>query len=202
MDLEKELTIGEKTFAEIAEWAKISETYLKKHKKAWCEKHLSQYAEYELIKGGVNILSVINPYYKSSARKDIKTNYKKYYGIPGFPVDTNTNCYRKMNAEKSYPIKKQTGINYIGEALREEFGIPYKGRKRRGTLGECYYIFCKIVNNEFQPFTEEEEKIKNRLYHKYFSIKEQDLCYLKGLTEDYKRNEITKEEYAEAVLEF
>lgn len=64
-----ELKLGIMTNKEIAEWSNMTEVYLSKHKKSWCEKKLSKYADYKNIRGGVEILKIKEPIYNCEGAK-------------------------------------------------------------------------------------------------------------------------------------
>lgn len=66
--MELELKLGFMTNQELAEWAGLKEDYIRKHKKNWCNKQLVKYATYEVVRGGVNINSIIDPIYSSTGK--------------------------------------------------------------------------------------------------------------------------------------
>lgn len=195
------------TVKELAEWANRSVSYISKNKKSWCEKNLGKYAKYELIHGGVKILEIIEPCFQSSARKKVKEVYFDHFGHYDaendtfIHADTSRHCYEKIvKAEGDLGIKTETGVAYVGEARREDFGTAIKKNKREGKKGSCCFVFGKIVDDDFYFFTPEEEKIKKELAKKYFhDLKEELIEEQQKLNWGFKHREIDAEEYAEAM---
>lgn len=196
-----ELKLGFMTTKELADWSGRSEAYLVKNKKSWCDKNLVIYADYELTRGGVNIISIKNPVFLSSGYQEVKEKYRKYWGYEGLNADTSVQCWIKLSADMINEVQFETGRDYVGRCRREEYGVARRRNKREGTMGSCHYIFCKSIDNRPCLFTEEEIKIKNELSQKYLKTNEEDEIERQALTRDYKRGELTDEEYAIAIAE-
>ena len=94
-----ELKLGFMTTKELADWSGRSEAYLVKNKKSWCDKNLVIYADYELTRGGINIISIKNPIFLSSGYQEVKEKYRKYWGYGDLNIDTNTQCWKKLSAD-------------------------------------------------------------------------------------------------------
>lgn len=194
-----ELKVGFMTVEQLAEWAGRKPSSLSNNKKRWCENNLQYYAKYELVRGGVKILEVINPYFTTSGRQEVRQKYLSYYGHDGIKADTARNCWEKMKPHIKADIADNSGISYTGEARREDFGTV-KGNKRKGKKGSSRFVFGKIVNGEFYYFTEEEEAIKKELCKKYFhDVKVEYIEEQQALNWALKHKEITVEEYAESM---
>ena len=189
------------TTSELAEWAGRSSAYITKNKKKWCMDNLAQYADYELYRGGVEILSIKNPIFASSGLQEVRDKYRKYWGYDNLPIDTNTKCWIKLSSEMVNEIKFETGRRYVGQCRREDYGVARKHNKYDGSKGHCNYIFCKSIQDQPVLFTEEELKIKAELSKKYLRSSEEEEMERQALTRDYKRGDITQEEYAEAMAE-
>lgn len=196
------------TTEDLAIWAgKEPTTSFAKNKKRWCESNLNQYAKYELVRGGIKILEIKNPYFQTSARKKVKEVYYDHFGHYDsennvwIHADTSKHCYEKIiKSEGDLGIKVETGAAYVGEARREDFGTAMKKSKREGKRGSCCFAFGKIIDNEFYFFTPEEEKIKKELAKKYFhDMKEELIEEQQKLNWGLKHKELTLEEYAEAM---
>ena len=196
-----ELKLGHMTTKELAEWSGRSESYLTKNKKQWCENNLNIYADYELCRGGVIITAIKNPVFLSSGLQEVRDKYRKYWGYDGLNIDTNTKCWMKMSEDMVNKLQYKTGRNYVSQCRREDYGVARKHKKYEGSKGYCHYIFCKSVDGQPVLFTEEELKIKAELSAIYLKSNEQDEIEKQALTAEYKRGELTHEEYAYAIAE-
>lgn len=194
-----ELKLGHMTTKELADWANRSELYIQKNKKQWCDNNLSIYADYELCRGGVKITAIKNPVFLSSGLQEVRDKYRKYWGYGDLSIDTNTQCWVKLSADMVNKLQYETGRNYVSKCRREEYGVARKCNKYDGSKGYCHYIFCKSINGKPVLFTEEELKIKSDLSKQYLKSDEQDEMEKQALTADYKRGEISQEEYAESI---
>lgn len=194
------LKLGFMSNEEIIEWAQISPNYFLRIRKAWCEKQLSKYAKYNLAKGGVEILEIIKPVYVSNAKKEVEKNFSKCWGHEGHNIDTCKNACRKMQKvlNNKINVADATIYNYICLTKRELYGVP---KKYEGSIGESYFVYCKIVNNEYVPFTEEEEKIKKELTDKYLSTNSDKIIDIKAVKTAYQNGELEREDYDKAIDE-
>ena len=189
------------TTEELAEWAGRSINHIQKNKKQWCEKHLSQYADYKLYRGGVTILDIKQSVFMSSGLQEVRDKWRQHWGYDNLPVDTNTRCWTKLSSEMVNNIKFETGQKYVSLCRREDYGVARKKNKYDGSKGHCHYIYCKDVDGQPVLFTDEELKIKAELWKKYMRSEEQDEIERQALTKDYKNGEITQDEYANAIAE-
>ena len=201
MNILLELKLGQMSTQELAEWSGRTVAYITKNKKKWCANNLAEYADYELYHGGVNILKIKNPIFASSGLQEVRDKYRKYWGYNNMPIDTNTKCWIKLSSEMVNEIKFETGRRYVGQCRREDYGVARKHNKYDGSKGHCNYIFCKSIQDQPVLFTEEELKIKAELSKKYLRSNEEEEMERQALTRDYKRGDITQEEYAEAMAE-
>ena len=186
---------------EIAEWGGITESYFSKNRNKWCEKVLSQYAEYELKRGYVNILEVINPIRNPKVKKQIEKNWDKCWGTKDFPVDTCKRAAKKMRPLIKFEgkIKSETFYDYVCATKRDLFGVP---KKRGGRWGTSKWVFCKVRTDtgDACPFTGDELDMKKKLQERYFGNGYEKYEELKAARIALKRKEITKEDY-DKVLE-
>ena len=196
-----ELKLGFMTTKELAEWCNRSESYIIKNKKNWCEKNLTIYASYSLTRGGVIIKEIKNPIFLSSGLQEVREKYRKYWGYENLNVDTNTQCWIKLSKNMVNKIEFKTGRNYVCQCRREDYGVARKKNKYTGKRGYCHYIFCKSINDQPCPFTEEEIQIKNKLAQKYLKTNEQDEIEKQALTQEFIRGELSSEEYATIIAE-
>lgn len=187
------------TTKELAEWSGASITSLEKNKKRWCEKNLSKYADYELKRGGVLIKKIYNStVFIGSGFKEVSEKYETYYGHDDTKVDTLKNCWNKLEPHMNNKLTNSTGIAYVGKARVEDYGVARKKTKRSGKKGYCHYVFGKIIDDEFYPFTAEEEEIKRKIWNKYFNnLKIEVIEEQQALNWALKHKEITVTEYAE-----
>jgi hypothetical protein len=98
-------------------------------------------------------------------------------------------------------IKFETGRRYVGQCRREDYGVARKHNKYDGKKGHCLYIFCKNINDKPVLFSDEELKIKAELAKKYLRSNEEEEIERQALTKEYKRGDISHEDYAEAMAE-
>lgn len=185
----------------MAEWCNKSLASYKKNRKRWAETKLAKYADYQLQRGGIEILSVKDPIYSPSGRKEVKEKWRSCWGNNGFDADTNKDCWQKLKPELINTISDSTGYRYLSEAKCEQYGVAYRRRAREGTKGSSRYVFCKIIDGIPVPFADEDLKIKAELEKKYLKTSTDQIYELQALAADYKRGEITSEEYSEALTE-
>lgn len=194
------LKLGFMTNEEIAEWAQISIKYFTKNRKSWCQKQLSKYAEYEIQKGGIKILKILEPIYVSNAKKEVEKNFSKCWGYEGYNIDTCKNACRKMQKILDNKINATdiTIYSYICLTKREFYGVA---NKYEGSIGESHWVFCKKINDEFIPFTEEEQEIKKQLANKYLSTNSDRIIDIKAIKTAYQNGELEREDYDKAIDE-
>lgn len=197
----EKLQVGFITTEELADWAGISLKYLQDRKNVWCNKHLSKYANYKLKRGGVEIIEIFQPYYQTNGKKEVKEKYYEYWGTPEFRVSSPSDCWNAMKGDMTNILKDSTGRAYVSQSKCEEYGVPYKKRKRGGSKGDCRYVFCKIKDGQYCPFTEREEEIRKKLNKKYFANREKEAYEMQALFSDFTKGNLTQEEYTEAVQE-
>ena len=194
------LKLGFMSNEEIANWAQISLKYLLKTRKAWCEKQLSKYAKHELTRGGVEILEIIEPIYGTTAKKEVEKNFSKCWGNSGHNIDTCKNACRKIQKvlNNKVDVADATIYSYVCLTKRELYGVP---KKYEGSIGESYFVYCKLVNEEYAPFNEEEEKIKKELAKKYLCSNSDKIIDLKAVKAAYQNGEIEWQDYEKAIDE-
>ena len=195
----KELQLGYISDEDMADWCSKTLASYKKNRRRWSETKLTLYADFNLVHGGVVINKIYDPIYSPSGKKEVRTKYRQCWGNNGNSIDSNKDCWEKLKKILTNELSDTTGRNYVSQAKCEEYGIPYKRNKRDGTKGHCHYVFCKIVEGKPMAFTEEELKIKKELENKYLKDSTQQTYSMKALLADYKRGDITQEEYHEAI---
>ena len=192
-----ELKLGFMSTEELAEWSDKSPSYLSSKKKSWCQKHLSEYADYQLCRNGVEILKIYNPIFNTPAKKQVTELFDSCWGSPKNKLDRCKNASEKIyRAMKNPNVKEETVYSYTCEEKRTRYGVP---KKRGGTHGDSRWVFCKIVNGRYEFFTPEEEAIKKELMKKYLASREEQVLEMRAAKADYEREEITKEEYQQIV---
>ena len=198
-----ELKLGFMSTEELAAWSGRSVAHMKKNKKQWCANNLVIYADYELTRGGVNILKIKNKVFYSSGYQEVKTKWRGHYGYDGVPLDSCVKCWEKLSENMTTKLKDVTGISYVGQCRREAYGVARRDNKYDGHSGYCHFVYCKEVDDKPVLFTSAEEKIKKELQKKYFSTEEQakEKEYRKALLQSYKKGEIDKEEYIAAIFD-
>ena len=189
------LKIGMMKTTELADWFQMSYSTFRKKKKEKLEE-LKDYAEYDEVYGGVKIKKILNEeYHKKENPKEIIYNaFDKEWNKDGLDSCTNVTLriYRKYEDQLS--VAESTVYKYTIAARNEFYGKPFQGG---GKLGNCRYIWAKVVGTEpdgtkvLELFTEEEEKIKKTLMKKYFSTDAEKEIMIAEMVE---RGELTKEE--------
>lgn len=196
-----ELKLGFMSDAEVAEWCGKTVTSFKRNRKRWCESTLSRYATFEVVNKGINIISIKDPIFLPSGRKEVAEKWRGCWGYDNSALDTNSACWTKLKPQMINQISDNTGKNYISSFKCEEYGVAYKRRKRDGTKGYCHFVFCKLVDGIPQHFTEEELKIKRDLENKHLTNSKQQQYEMQSLLAALRLGELTKEEYQEAITE-
>lgn len=164
------LTIGVKTNQEIADWfgIKISSFKMAKEKKL---KILEEYAEFEILRGKINILKIKDEeriyYIKGKDREIIKENFEKTWNPAGYDTAKRVSAVIYTNNKDKLSIKPSTAYHYTCDTRRELFGSPKT--RERGSIGFCRFALCKAIEGEIYPIplTEKEAELKRDLAKKY-----------------------------------
>lgn len=196
-----ELQLGFMSDEEMADWCGKKLTTYKNKRKRWSETVLKKFAEYELTKGGTNILKIYDPIFNPSLKQEVGNKWQDSWGYDGNLLDTNTNCWYKLKPQLTNSTNNdKTGIGYISFWKCAQFGSARRGHKRDGELGSCRYVFCVIVNGKPQEFSVADLEEKARLEEKYLNPTYKGQKYeMRALYADYKRGELTQEEYEESL---
>jgi len=112
-ELAPELKLGFMTDEEMALWCGKSLTAYKKNRARWAEKKLTQYATFNLKRGGIEILSIKEPIYSASGRKEVFELWRECWGYDGNLLDTNKDCWLKTKKKMVNNIADVTGCNYV-----------------------------------------------------------------------------------------
>lgn len=194
-----ELKLGIMTNKELAEWFGGIQEKSFRSTRAKKLKILEEYAEFEDMRGKINITKVIKPIYiKNKNYKFIKEKTLEQWSNTG--LDTCKTVSNKIN-EKYYNRKEiqnladSTRYTYVCQSKREYWG---KAFGTYGEIGHCIYELCKQIDGECIELTEEEKKIKNKLLTKYFGNTDEKLVFIKDMLDS---GEITKEEVGEVLEE-
>ena len=172
-----ELHLGKMTSEELARWFGIAYgTY--KNNRAKKLEELKNFADFEEIRGGVNIKNIISPLYNKNSQK-IRELYQKGFEELRSPIDTvsniNNKIFEKYGKELTTLSSPQSGYHYAIEVRNANYGVPFK---EVGKLGRCYYLWCKVEkrsDNElyFVQLSPEEEEKKKVLLKKFFGTDEE-----------------------------
>ena len=168
-----QLHLGKMTNKELAEWFGVQVNTFSQHKRKKLEE-LKNYADFNSIRGGVEILSIKKDTYNRKDNK-IREIYQQGFEEVRGPIDTvsniNNQIFEKYNKQLPTLSSAESGYHYAIEVRNERYGVPFKNN---GSIGNCYYVWCKLETNEdsselkYTPFNEEEQKIKEKLLTKYF----------------------------------
>jgi hypothetical protein len=198
-----ELKLGKMTTKEIAEWFGVSYGAFRNDKiKKFQE--LKRYAQFEEVYGGVNIKTIYKGVYNKKDNQ-IRQIYEQGFEEVRQPIDTvsniNNQIYEKYYDKLPTLSSAQSGYHYAIEVRNEKYGVPFQNH---GSAGCCYYCWCKqeIGDNDsplYIPFTEEEQKIKEKLLTKFFGNQEEKTLLLQEMV---LAGEIKKEEAWDIFTEF
>ena len=185
-----ELKTGIMTNQELADWFGIKEKSFRTTRQKKLEE-LKEYAVFEDMRGKVNIKQVIKKQYIKKGSRDfklIKEKTREQWNEKG--LDTCRLVADKIARKYRHELKVSdtTLYNYTCISKRELWGKAYG---ESGEIGYCVSELCKQKGNEYIEFTEEENKIKNKLLKIYFGSADEKVLYIKEMQEN---DEITKEE--------
>lgn len=171
-----ELKLGKMTTKELAQWFGISYGSFRTMKAKKMEE-LKDFCFFEEVYGGINITAIVNPIYVKNGQK-IREVYQQGFEELRQPIDTVTNINEKIfdKYHEQLPTLSSaaSGYHYAIEVRNANYGVPFKDV---GSLGRCYYLWCKVEEKEGTPyfiqFSEEEENIKKNLLKQYFGTDEE-----------------------------
>ena len=124
-----------------------------------------------------------------------QTGTVDFDGLRAIGWDETSIKYLNANA-LHYPWEND---NYkVTDGNKALYGVV---NKYEGSIGESRWIFCKKIDGEHYPFTEEEEEIKKKLADKYLCNDKDKIITMKGLKSAYANGEITLDEYNEGIDE-
>lgn len=198
-----ELKIGKMTNKELAEWFDIKPDTMTRHKKKKLEE-LKAYADFKEIRGGVEITCIRKLTYNKKDSQ-IRQIYEQGFEEVRQPIDTvsniNNQIYEKYYEQLPTLSSAQSGYHYAIEVRNEKYGIPFK---EHGSNGCCYYCWCKQEIDEnnmplYIPFSEEEQKIKEKLLTKFFGNHEEKTILLQEMV---LAGEIKKEDAWDIFTEY
>lgn len=188
-----ELKLGIMSNAELAQWFGITENSFKNSKKKKLEE-LKLFAEFEEIKGKINIIKILEPVYSKQQGKTLKRVVEKIDTV--WNEDGLDSCTRvgyeicELLSKEGLVRKPDTIVAYTRQGRNELYGKPFL---EEGRLGKCIYIWCKRNpdTGEYSLLNEEEQAIKQQLQTKYFGDATEKQILVKGMVE---AGEISKEE--------
>ncbi len=191
------LTIGEWTNKQLADFFGIKEATFRS-KRIQKLKALQDYAEFEVLRGKVNITKVKEavPYCpkRQMFYKTIGELVDKTWSSNGF--DTVVNVADKIKDDPRLAgLSFSTVQYYVRKYHTENFGSPK--RKDGGKKGFCKFKWGKRDINRFkqpQYFTEEEEKYYNALIEKAYGVDPEYEAEKEAILQSYKE---TDAEYIE-----
>lgn len=192
----KELEQRKMSNQEIADWAGISLDYFSRNRAKWCEKNLSRYAKYELYRGYVNILEVIEPLRSPKIKDQVEKNFYKCWGTKEFKADSCKNAIRKIKplVKPADAVKDTTLYNYVCFTKRKQFGVP---KRYSCEHGESKWVYCKIRYEDgvAEDFTPEEQEYRAVLAKKYLRFNEGKLIDLKAAKKAMAEGEISQKDF-------
>ena len=195
MEQKIELKEGKITNKDLAEWFGVKPKTLSQNKENKL-KELKYFAEFYEERGKIVITKVLNPIYNKQVSKNyeiIKDSFTEEWAPNG--LDTCNSVSNKIYGKhkNELTVTEKTTYIYTLKSRDELYGKPFNAG---GTLGNCKYLWCKVVETEdhevvLTEFTPEEKLIKDKLMKKYFSTEvEKEVM----VAEMVSNGEITKEE--------
>lgn len=194
MQKEVQLKLGFMNPQELCDWFHIKpSTYYHTKKKRLEE--LKIFAEFEEVRGGLQITKVKIPIYAkrgSRAYNIIKDNFSNTWHASGY--DTAARVGSQIWGESSElrdMISESTAKAYAARVRTEFYGRVYK--KEQGSLGWCKYAY--VVSNEWEEailLTDEQSTQVSELIHKIYTNEQEPYVY-----EAFCEGQITEEEYNE-----
>lgn len=194
MQKEVQLKLGFMNPQELCDWFHIRpSTYYHTKKKRLEE--LKIFAEFEEVRGGLQITEVKIPIYAkrgSRAYNIIKDNFSNTWHASGY--DTAARVGSQIwgeNSELRDMISESTAKAYAARVRTEFYGRVHK--KEEGSLGWCKYAY--VVSNEWEEailLTDEQSTQVSELIHKIYTNEQEPYVY-----EAFRDGQITEEEYNE-----
>lgn len=190
-----QLHLGKITWKELSLWFGQSETYFTKHKESREKKLeiLSNFADYHIEDKRVYIDKIYIPEY-SKALKIIEEDFDKTWNNIT-RIDT---CARvgdaiyKKRKEVSSQIQLSTAKKYTNKVKISKYGRNYKNDF--GTQGSSEYVW--VEQDGWTPLTEEHHKIFVECCNEAYKTTN---TLIAELTDDFKKRNISREEYNQAV---
>lgn len=196
--MEKEiisLHTGIMTNAELAAWFGLTEKSFRNAKAKKLEL-LKEYADFEAMRGKVNIVKIHKPYFTTGVKNYniIKASTKKLWEKE--ELSTGKAIWEKTKKAKGkiLTVSDSTGYHYTCQSRTELWGKPYG---KHGEIGYCTSELAKKCGDQIVPLNAEEQQLKKELIKKFFGNIEEKQLYVKNLVDEGK---LTKEE-AWSVLE-
>lgn len=189
------LRIGIMSNAEIAQWMGIaSKTF--SNQKAKRLESLKEYADFEVMRGKVNITKVHKLYYIADMKNYdvIKASTRELWEKEELSTGKAIWEKTKKAKGKALSISDNTGYQYTCQSRTELWGKPYG---KHGEIGYCTSELAKKCGDQIVPLNAEEQQLKKELIKKFFGNIEEKQLYVKNLVDEGK---LTKEE-AWSVLE-
>ena len=154
-----ELTPGEKTFVQIAEWMGIKSRSFSQTKEKKLQE-LEDYANFTVINTKrVLIEEVLEPVYCKKGCKNKQESIRAYHDmmVPGKPF-TLTNLAERAIAKDEYQITCTIGTSaaHMSKKKIEEYGTGMNGR---GYKGISTREWGKVVNDRVELLTDQESEL-------------------------------------------
>lgn len=208
-----ELKIGKIPTKDLASWFQISYSTFRKHSSKLLLE-LEYFCDYEKYHGGVEIKEIyISKYIKNLASEDAETYLKLVKESPN-RLCTLAGMARKLMTlyPETWGNLSESGIRArlrkVGTTMFGETNLPFyrddQEERYSGPKGYREYTWAIKVSdlNEYRFLTEEEKK-KFEILIESYNVSKQDIAlkeqYDKKKLEEFKNDEITKEEYILAV---
>lgn len=195
----KELKLGIMSNKELADWFGIKEKSFRDTKAKKLE-ILKEYAEFESVRGKVNILKIKDPIYIKGSQnyKFIKEKTLEQWSPTGLDTCKLVSEKIKKKYESEITVSDKTLYNYTCTSKRELWGKAFESS---GEKGSCVYVWCKQIENKLIPLDQKEIKIKDKLMKKYFGTEKEKISFLINTIIDEELEAKEKEEKKEKAFE-
>lgn len=184
-----ELRIGFIPNEELAKWFGVAKDTLRKKKKTMLPR-LNNFAEYEVVHGGVKITKIYCSTYGANAYPRVKELLPEYWSLSG--LDTSKRVATKIQDRldlEGYQYSESTIYQYVCKARNELYGNAKTGEP--GPLGRSEHELARYnsLTYEVLPLTDEQWTVVEDVTKATFNVSPPQIIAngLKALQEDAER---------------
>lgn len=176
---------------ELCDWFGTTSSNISKKKKYWLGK-LTEYCEFEPIRGGINIKKIFKEtYIKNKNYQIVKDNFEEEWDNSGLDSCSRVSKAIYEKHQEELTSTESTVYSHARQVRNELYGKPMS--KLGGSQGYCEFVWCKrdASSNRMTVLSPEEESLKSALLKKYFSTTDEKTVMVQNMIEN---NELSLEE--------